>query len=68
MDLATGRVYTQQDVTSWITILALSFAAVVTIDMLTYIEQSELDHEKLRVVKVFEILFLRCLKWLYICL
>lgn len=27
--------------------------------MLTYIEQSELDHEKLRVVKVFEILFLK---------
>lgn len=59
VDLAIGRVYTHQEVTSWIIILALSFAIEVTIDMLTYIEQSDLDHEKLRVVKVFEILFLQ---------
>ena len=46
MDLATERVYTQQEVTSLIIILALSFATEVTIVRLINLLTSGLYREK----------------------
>ena len=46
MDLATGRVYTQQEVTSLIIILVLSFATEVTIVRLINLLTSGLYREK----------------------
>lgn len=58
-DYMAGKIHTMQEKNVWIVLLLVYVAMEITIDLLTEWERSELDHERLKIVAVIEVVLMQ---------